>query len=98
MWAAVALPVFITNANAAPADLEIPPAPAFPPPPAAHLVMHGIKSERVKKERELRIAELEDQNFQLKKPASSPAPKRVIKIGPIPIFWEDTGGHNPSNN
>ena len=83
---------------------QVSPAPAPPPetlapPPAAHLVIHGIKSEReieleqrlneterLKKSREMRIAELEDQCFQLKRiPAGSPAPKRM-RLGPIRIL------------
>ena len=83
---------------------QVSPAPAPPPetlapPPAAHLVIHGIKSEReiqleqrleeterVKKDREMRISELEDQCQQLKRiPGGSPAPKRT-RLGPIRIL------------
>lgn len=58
----------------------VPPTPAPAPPPAAKIVLEGTKTERELalerdvKERETRIACLEDENSQLKSIPRSPAP------------------------
>ncbi len=72
------------SSSSEPHNAETPP-PA--PPPAATTVLQGTKSERElqleeenqrlakeKKDREIKIAELEDENHRLKSPPSDPQP------------------------
>jgi len=90
-----------TNENpAAPAQISEPFVPTAPaaPPPAAHLVVHGTKTEREielerqleetqreKRAREIRVSELERDVEELKK-IPAPRPPRVRRLGPIPIM------------
>ena len=72
-----------TDPGPAPGQAPAPPVVASPPP-AATIVLEGTKTERELalerdvKEREMRIAELEDQNRQLKTPPT-PAPRKLAE-------------------
>ncbi len=70
----------VADPGPAPGQAPAPPVVASPPP-AAQIVLEGTRTERELalerdiKDREIRIAELEDQNRQLKTPPT-PAPRK----------------------
>ena len=79
-----------TDPNPEPKNPEAPESPPVgqappKPPPAAEIVLKGSKNEkdvaleRTLKERETRIAELEDENRTLKAPTPAPAPPTPAK-------------------
>jgi len=70
-----------TGGTTGPEAVKPQPATAPQPPPAGHIVKHGTKTERELalerdlKAREMRLAELEDENHKLKSvPAPRPTP------------------------
>lgn len=100
-------PLLTPKPDPAPIENPPPPAPAPPPggtpspepPPATEVVLSGTKTEREialerdLKNRELRIADLEDQNRQLKtipKPAAKAPPQEKKQwLSGLTFFDED---------